>query len=384
MKLRFQVISLLFFCFVCLLSIFLSCASPYETARKYFDSGNQSYLKKRSENALIKYCQALRQIESSNDKELPSLLLKAVIYYRLYLIDANAVYQNSDDQTKLQYASFSEWLSTTDKIDFLKLAFSNVISLGDNFKNLDMKTIDSSLLVQKDLIIVDKIAERSKEFDLQNVVSPKTDPQIPADFIKTINFYGYAEIIKSFYLDAWEISFINHRRTIDKEDSPGRRAGMLLDNKQLLDISFNRLQCTYQLLENITDSLKTPEFKRLAEHYKIVKNKIDDISSGVNWESVMEFSTDNFIADALGETIHKNDLILDSDFYISEARNNMNSAVEMIVKDKTDKAEIYLLEALRNIICAREFSLSLSPENSHLIDTMLSDIYLNLYRLSNR
>ncbi|MFH0887738.1 MAG: hypothetical protein V1871_00840 [Planctomycetota bacterium] len=381
MRVRFQLVFLLFFCLVCLLSISLSCASPYETARKYFDSGNQSYLKKRSENALIRYCQALRQIESSNDKELPSLLLKAVIYYRLYLMDANAVYRNSDDRTKLQYASFSEWLSTTDKIGFLELAFSNVISLGNDFKNLDTKTMDSSLLIQKDLIIADKI---SKVLDFQNTISPKTDLNIPADFIKTINLYGYAEIIKSFYLDAWLISIINHRKTIDKEDKSDRRAEMLLDNKQLLDISMNSLQNTYRLLEDTTDSLKTPEFKRLAEHYKMVRNKIDDILSDVNWESVTKFSADNFIADALGETSHKNDLILDSDFYISEARNDMNSAIEMIVKDKADKAEIYLLEALRNIICAREFSPNLSPENKHLIDTMLSDIYLNLYRLSNQ
>ncbi|MFH1231270.1 MAG: hypothetical protein V1709_07210 [Planctomycetota bacterium] len=375
MKIRFQVIFLLFFCFVCLLSISLSCASSYDTARKYFESGNQSYLKKRSENALIKYCQALRQIDIGGDKKLPSLLLKAVIYYRLYLIDANTIYHHSDDQTKLQYASFSELLSTTDKINFLKLAFSEVISLGKSFKDLDMKNIDSYLLIQKDLIIADKIAERSNELDYQNTVSPKTDPHLPADFIKTINSYGYAEIIKSFYLDAWSMSFIARGRDIDKE-------GILLDNKQLSDISFNRLQNTYRLLGNITDSLKTPEFKRLTEHYKMVENKIDDVSSGVNSVSVAGFQTDNFIVDVLGEIIHKNDLILDSDFHINEARNNMNSAIEMIVKDKTDKAEIYLLGALRNIICAREFSSNLSPENNRLIDTTLSDIYLNLYRLS--
>lgn len=381
MRIRFQVIFLLFLGLACLFFISLSCASPYETAMKYFDSGNQSYLKKSSGNALIKYCQALRQIENSNDKGLPSLLLKTVIYYRLYLIDANAVYQNSDDRTKSQCASFSEWLSTTNKMDLLELSFSNVISLGNNFKNLDMKTIDSCLLIQKDLIIADKI---SKVLDFQNTVSPKTDLHLPADFIKTINFYGYAEIIKSFYLDAWEISFINHRRTIDKEDSLDRRAGMLLDNKQLLDISFNRLQNIYRLLGNITGSLKTPEFRRLTEHYKMVENKINDISSGVNSMYTAEFSTDNFIAGAIGEIMHKNDLILDPDFHINESRSDMNSAIEMIVNDKPDKAEIYLLEALRNIICAREFSPSISPESSHLIDTMLSDIYLNLYRLSNR
>jgi len=356
------------------LSICLSsCTTSYQTARKSFYGANRVYLKPDPEDALIRYFQSLGQIETSADKSPASRLLKAAIYYRLYLMDARAIYHKSSDKTKEKYASFSNLLSTSDNTDFLDSAFNEILSVENDTKNADIKTLDQFLLIQKNLIVADKLSD---SLDLANKTITATHQSLPLEFIKAINAYGYEEVMKSLYLNAWTEALIQNQKSAP-DNEPAQPT-----NEVLYKLSLTRLKYIYYSLRNTTALLKTPTFQNLDNHYFEVINKIEQIILGSDLSPFTTSSPEQVASDLLGETINRNYLTLDPESQLNEARNQMNLSIEMIVTDKADKAEYHLLNALKNIICAKELSLNPSAANRRLIDTALNDIYLNLYRIT--
>jgi len=355
-----------------LLISLVSCTSPYEAARKSFYKANRSYLKQEPEDALIRYCQSLGRLETGVDKNLSSRLLKAAIYHRLYSIDAKSIYLNSGDRTKEKYASFSELLSTSDNTGFLNSAFNEIISIEKELRNTDIKTLDPFLLIHRDLIVADKL---SNSLDQQNKTITTTNDAPLQDFIKAVNSYGYEEVIKSFYLDAWASALVRYQKDAS-DDEPVQKT-----NEVLYKLSLSRLKYIYYSLRNTTALLKTPAFQNLNNHYHEVITKMEQISPGPNLSSLATSSPEQAITDLLGETLNKSYLVLDPEFHLSEARNRMNLSIEMIVTGKADKAESHLLNALMSVVCAREFSIDPPAVNTRLIDTTLNDIHLNLYRI---
>ncbi|HLD36068.1 MAG TPA: hypothetical protein VJC37_05045 [Planctomycetota bacterium] len=354
--------------------IFLSsCTTQYQTARKFFYRANQSYIKQQSEDALIRYCQSLGQLESGADKNPASRLLKAAIYHRLYLADARTIYQNSSIKTKEKYASFSELLSTTDNADFLNSAFNEILAIEKDLKSTDLKTIDPFLLVQRDIIVADKL---SNALDMANKIITTTGQSLPIEFIKSINSYGYEEIIKSLYLNAWASSLIQYQKSSPDKES------IHSTNEIMYKLSLSRLKYIYYSLRNNTALLKTPSFQNVNNHYHETISKIEKIILSSDLSPFTVSSPEQAASDLLGETIDRNYLNLDPGTHLTEARNQMNLSIEMIVTDKSEKAESHLLSALKSIICAKELSVNQSEANIRLIATALNDIYLNLYRIS--
>ncbi|MBI5779787.1 MAG: hypothetical protein HZA49_10110 [Planctomycetes bacterium] len=357
---------------ISLLIVLTSCATPYEAARKSFYKANRSYLKQEPEDALIRYCQSLGRLETGADKNLSSRMLKAAIYHRLYSIDAKNIYLNSGDRTKEKYASFSKLLSTSDNAGFLNSAFNEVVSMEKELKNIDAKTIDPFLLIHRDLIVADKL---SSSLDLQNKTITPTSYTPMQDFIKAISSYGYEEVIKTFYLDAWASALVRYQKTSQDEEAAQKT------NEVLYTLSLSRLKHIYYSLRNTTASVKIPEFQSINSHYHEVITKMEKISPGPNLSSFSVSSPEQAMADLLGEIANNNYFILDPEFHLAEARNRMNLSIEMIITGKADKAESHLLNALMSIVCAKEFSINPSPANARLIDTILNDIYLNLSRI---
>jgi len=355
--------------------VFLSsCTTQYQTARKSFYRANQSYIKLQPEDALIRYCQSLGQLETGADKDPPNRLLKASIYHRLYIMDARTIYQNSSDRTKEKYASFAGLLSANDNTDFLNSAFNEILSIEKDLRNADIKTIDPFLLIQRDIIAADKL---SNGLDLagKTITATATGQSLPMEFVKSINSYGYEEIIKSLYLNAWASSLVQYQKNASDND-PAHPT-----NEILYKLSLSRLKYIYYSLRNTTALLKTPAFQNINSHYHDIITKIEQIILSPDLSPFTVSSPEQAASDLLGETIDKNYLILDPEFHLTEARNRMNQSIEMIVTNKTDKAESHLLNALKNIICAKELSLNPSEANRRLIATALNDIYLNLYRI---
>jgi len=357
---------------VLLLLSLASCATQYQTARKSFYGANRSYIKQQSEDALIKYCQSLGQLETGADKDPAGRLLRAAIHHRLYLMDARAIYQNSSDRTKEKYASFAGLLSATDNADFLNLAFNEIIAIEKDLRNTDIKTIDPFLLIQRDLIAADKL---SGALDLANKTISATGQSLPMEFVKSINSYGYEEVIKSLYLNAWASSLVQYQKSAT-DNEPVHPT-----NEILYKLSLSRLKYIYYSLRNTTALLKTPAFRNINSHYHEVINKIEQIILGSDLSPFTVSAPEQAASDLLGETIDKNYLILDPETHLTQARNQMNLSIEMIVTDKADKAESHLLSALKDIICAKELSLNPSEANRRLAATVLNDIYLNLYRI---
>lgn len=349
-----------------------SCATQYQTARKSFYQANQSSIKLQPEDALIKYCQSLGQLETSTNKDPASRLLKASVYHRLYLMDTQTIYQNSSDRTKEKYASFAGLLSTTDNANFLNSAFNEILSIEKDLRNTDITTIDQFLLIQRNIIAADKL---SNALDLANKTITATGQSLPLDFIKSINSYGYEEVIKSLYLNAWASSLVQYQKS-SSDNEPVHPT-----NEILYKLSLSRLKYIYYSLRNTTALLKTPSCQNINSHYHEVITKIEQIILSPDLSPFTVSSPEQAASDLLGETIEKNYLILDPESHLTEARNQMNLSIEMIVTGKADKAESHLINALKNIICAKELSLNQTEANRRLIDTALNDIYLNLYRI---
>ena len=353
--------------------IFLSsCATQYETARKFFYGANRAYRKQQSEDALIKYCQSLGQVENSPDKDPANHLLKAAIYHRLYIMDAQNIYQNSSDRTKEKYASFAGLLSATDNADFLNSAFDEIVAAEEELSNTDIKKIDPFLLIQRNIIAADKL---STALELANKTVTATGQPLPIEFIKSVNSYGYEEIVKSLYLNAWASSLVQYQKSAP-DNEPVHST-----NEILYKTSLNRLKYVYYSLRNTTALLRTPEFQRINSHYHEVVIKIEQIILSSDLSPFTVSSPEQAATDLLGETIDKKYLTLNPSIHLNEARNQMNLSIEMIVTDKPDKAELHLLNALKEIICAKELSSNPNPSNNRLIEAALNDIHLNLYRI---
>ncbi len=357
---------------ISLLMFLSSCATQYQTARKSFYRANRSYIKLQPEDALIRYCQSLGQIDTGADKDTASRLLKAAIYHRLYLMDARAIYQNSSERTKEKYASFAELLAATDNTDFLNSAFNEIVTIEKDLRNADIKTIDPFLLIQRDIIAADKL---SNALDLANKTITAAGQSLPMEFVKSINSYGYEEVIKSLYLNAWASSLVQYQKSASANEP------VHPTNEILYKLSLSRLKYIYYSLRTTTALLKRPAFQNINSHYHEVINKIEQIILSSDLSPFTVSSPEQAASDLLGETIDKNYLILDPESHLSAARNQMNLSIEMIVTDKADKAETHLLSALKDIICAKELSLNPSEANRRLVATALNDIYLNLYRI---
>ncbi|MEW6027358.1 MAG: hypothetical protein AB1599_08710 [Planctomycetota bacterium] len=362
-----------------------SCTTPYETARKSFYRATRAYLRQEQEDALVRYCQSLSHLETGGDKNVSNRLLKAAIYHRLSVMNAKGIYQNSDDKTKEKYASFAELLSRTGESGFLDSAFSEIIASEKDLRNTDMKSIDPFLLIQRDLIVADKL---SRSLDRRDKAASTTGEAAAESrlfrgdaaldgFTKAADSYGYGEIIKALYLDAWSLAIVQYHKTLPDRDLPH------WTNESLYGLSLQHLKDAYHALSANSALLKTPAFQEAHKRYSGITTKIDALPPQPNFSSLAVSSPKQAATDLLGEAPDKNYLILDPAFHLNEARSRMSQSVEMIVTGKPDKAESLLLNALMNVICAREFSTSPSPADTRLINTTLDDIRLNLYRISS-
>jgi hypothetical protein len=324
-----------------------SCISSYQQAQEYFYRGNQSYLNNHYEHTLWQYCHSLRQFDMQDPTSPFVRSFKAKVYYRFYLMDANRTYQESGDETKVKCSDFANVLDTTDKADFLKLAFSEIKEV----KGTDLKTVnDDFLIIYRDLIVADWFLNQAEKVSTDIQVE-----RIPSDFIKDINSFAYYEIAKSSYLSGLQ-SLMSARQFLSDNEK--------LEVGTLRKTASNGLKNIYYLLFSLTAKLDTIEFKRLNEHYSKAKDKIE--------ENISEHPRDDF---------YRNSIVFDSEFHINEARSRMDSAIEMFITDKIDKAEGLLLQALINTIYAKEFPTNISQKDKNLIDIIQTDIYSNLYRL---
>ncbi|MDI6733259.1 MAG: hypothetical protein QME16_05000, partial [Planctomycetota bacterium] len=352
---------------------FISCSTTYDAAREDFYKGVNLYYNHQSPEALLNYCRSLGQIENEIKRDSSLGLLKSAVYYHLYLIDAPLVYHNCDAKTKPKYISFAGLLSDTVNKKLLELAFKEVISLEKDLRKTDIKTIEPLLLIHRDLIIADELSDRITQ---QNYRLLPEDISPPADFINTIMSYSYGDIIRAFYLDAWALSLRQCLKVDDAKDV--RRTS----NNFLYNLSMNKLKQIYSSLSRTTAPLKTTTFLNLNNHYSEVAREIDTTHQNYILGNLTLLLDERGYAEILGEGFNRNDLILDPEAYLREARGNMNSAIEMIVTDRIDKAENHLLLALKNIICFNEFSSGeISAENRRLVQVIMSDILINLYRI---
>lgn len=351
----------------------LSCASIYNNAFNRFEKANQLHLQNNAGDALIEYCKILKQLSYSTDSSLKDRLLKAAIYHRFYLMNAAEAYQTLSPKMKVEHELILQKVSSTDKIGFLRMAFDENMSIENNpGRYTESSPVDTEVLIHKYLSIADKLLH---EFDNIKNEIPALEPSIPLNFAEKIYTLEYLEIIKSFYLSAWARTFVPGNISPDKKYGPSNR-------QYLFDISLEHLNKIYFLLQDATDSLKTPEIQRLNELYRAIIYRLKDINAESSALILPDSSPDNIVYEFLKESIDKSTLILERNFHMNEARKKMNAAIEMIVTDKTDKAETYLLGALKNVICAKQFLPPNTPEEKKLFTTFISDIFLNLYRLS--
>ena len=355
---------------IVLLCLLVSCTSPFNASLGSFQNGNRFFSENKGEDALIEYCRALKQLEFPVQKDYKGSLLIASIYYSMHLMDAYKIYPNLAGTIKTGYPSVSLLLDVPDKNNLLRLSFKENISVG---ANIDAGSIDPILLIHRDMAIADELSSR---FEITGSAIAAMETSVAADFIKTVYTLCYQEVIKSFYLDAWARALISSKVRPTKEGTP-------MSGKYLLDAANTRLKKIYFSLQEATDYSQTIEFKRLNEYYRVLNYKINDISSQFEAISFIGSSPAGVAYELLGETADTNYLILEYNFHMDEARKKMNSAIEMIVLDKLDKAEAHLIGAVKNIICAREFSIGLSENQRRTTVTFLSDIFLNLYRIAN-
>lgn len=316
----------------------LTSCSTYSTARKHIATGGAYSENQRYQKSLIEYSRALENLEYLSDNP-QTLLIRAGVYHRLYLLDAVNVYNNSSDSVRQKCPALRRLLEGNKEINFLQKAFDDVLAIETKDAAYEYSKEYRFLLAEKNIIAGDYLRWRVNSFGK----SAEQD-----EFVNTVKHYAYYEVAHSFYLAA-----VAQAATADdgfiKKISAERLAESCISILSLLK-SFNEGQA------------KNWDTAPRLKYYEAV---INGLRNG-----------------GLPGQFSKTDILFDGSFHLQEARNRFSVAIEKMVGEKPSDGLPDLFETLKSFIRAKELGGKLPPEMTGLVDNALSDVYQNLYRLT--
>lgn len=368
-------------CFVGLLCWVIGCITPFEYAEKHFHRSQRYYEEGRKNRAAKEYNRIIRVCdEHVSDQSVA--FLQAALYHHFYSIDLPLFWKQLDKHRQARWSLVSKLIKEYPENDkFLENAFAQIMKIEGVLKGNYPADLEQWLLIEKDIIVGEYIISKSKERDNLSWSSDTenrtiTEDDIPVSFIDKVRSYAFYEVAKNFYLEAW----IKTTLLVYENPSANLEPVMKLSRKGLKNTFWSLATLTRGLEYSDRSDEFTKLFKNQAHHYLEVMRRLEEflnlpypIGDSLSVEKIQE---------VLGVELEKDYLSLDGAFHMKEARIKVGMAVEEILTQKTTLTYQYFLDALKHIVLIRTLDWQAGLGSEYLVDNILKDIYLNLYRLS--